>query len=224
MFVKMKTIQLQHQWIFFCIAAIIVDFIPFVRQPFLWVETFFHEISHGLMAILTGGKVVSLTLNYDGSGLCVSQGGISFLISFFGYFGSAAWGLLVYLVADNMKQRSAHIVMGFLIATLILVLVLWVHNTSTFIILAVMIALFSASFKFSDTKALKSLLQFIGIFVLLDAIRSPLTLIDGRDQGDGARLADLTFIPELIWVSVWMLAGLSMLFLIYHLSRKRRIL
>lgn len=224
MFVKMKTVPQQHQWIFFCIAAIIVDFIPFVRQPFLWVETFFHEISHGLMAILTGGKIVSLTLNYDGSGLCVSQGGVSFLISFFGYFGSAVWGLLVYLVADNMKPRSAHIVMGLLIAAFFLVMVLWAENTSTFIILAVMITLFSASFKYADSKALKSLLQFIGIFVLLDAIRSPLALIDGRDRGDGARLADLTFVPELVWIGVWMLSGLSMLFLIYHLSCKRRTL
>lgn len=217
----MRTVPQQHEWVLFCLAAVLIDFIPFVRQPFLWIETFFHEISHGLMAILSGGEITSLTLHYDGSGLCVSRGGVSILISFFGYFGSAAWGLLIYLMADNMKPRSAHAFMGLLIVLLFLVLVLWAENVSTLIILAIMITLFSAGFRYASSKTLKSLLQFIGIFVLLDAIRSPLALIDGRDHGDGARLADLTMVPELVWVAIWMLLGLSMLYLIYRLSSKR---
>jgi hypothetical protein len=211
----------RHQWLIFCVAAIILDFVPFVRRPFLWIETFFHEISHGLMAITSGGEIVSLTLHYDGSGLCTSQGGVSVLISFFGYFGSAAWGLLIYLLADNTKPRSAHAFIGLLIILLFLVLVLWAENISTYVILTIMITLFSAGFRYANSKTLKLLLQLIGIFVLLDAIRSPLALIDGRDHGDGARLADLTMVPELVWIALWMLSGLSMLFLIYRLSSDR---
>jgi len=124
----MKSIQNQNQLLLFCITAIIIDFIPGVKLPFLWSETFFHEISHGLMAVATGGSIVSLTLNYDGSGYCVSRGGVSLLIAFFGYFGCALWGLLIYLVADSMKPRFAHFFMVVFLGLLILTMLLWAEN------------------------------------------------------------------------------------------------
>lgn len=172
------------------------------------------------MAIITGGSIVSLSLNYDGSGFCAYQGGNIILISFFGYFGSAAWGSLIYLVADNMKPRHSHIFLGLLIVVLLLALVLWADKASTFIILGAMIMFFSAMFKFANSSVLKLLLRFIGIFVLLDAIRSSVALIDGQDRGDGSQLADITLIPEIVWISVWLLMGVSMLFLIYRMSYK----
>jgi len=172
------------------------------------------------MAIVTGGNIVSLSLNYDGSGFCVSQGGNFLLISFFGYFGSAVWGSLIYLVADNMKPRYSHVFLGLLIVVLLLALVLWADKASTIIILGAMIMLYSAMFKFADSSVLKSLLRFIGVFVLLDAIRSPAALIDGRDRGDGSQLADITLMPEIVWIGVWFLTGLSMLFFIYRMSYK----
>lgn len=201
-------------------AAIIVDYIPVINVPLLWSETFFHEISHGLMAILTGGNIVSITLNFDGSGYCVTQGGVPLLISFAGYSGSAAWGFLIYLLADNIKPGSAHIFMGFFIALLLISLILWAENISTYIIMALMIGLFSAFIKYTDSKRLTLILQFIGIFVLFDAIRSPLALIDGRNHGDGAKLSDLTYVPEIIWVGIWTGLGLAMLFIMYQMSHK----
>ena len=173
------------------------------------------------MAVITGGTINSLTLNYDGSGFCVSQGGISILTTFFGYFGSAVWGSLIYLIAGNMKPRFSHGFMALFIFVLLLTLVLWAQHMSTYIILVLMMALFSVMFKFADSMALKFLLQFIGIFVLLDALRSPLALIDGQSKGDGAKLAELTYVPELIWIGLWMSLALGLLVLIYKLSYKR---
>jgi hypothetical protein len=45
---------------------------------------------------------------------------------------------------------------------------------------------------------------------------SPLYLLDGQARGDGAALADLTFIPEVIWVAIWFSVAL---FAIYRLSK-----
>lgn len=216
----MKPLRQPDRLILFCIAAIAVDFIPFLRLPFLWSETFFHEISHGLMAIATGGSIVSLTLNYDGSGHCISQGGVLLLVSFFGYFGSALWGFLIYLLADNIRLQFSRPLMALFIGVLLLTMLLWAENLSTYLILAAMITFFCFFYKFTDVTALRSVLQFIGIFVLLDAIRSPLALIDGRDRGDGAHLSDITFIPEFIWIGIWLLSGLSMLFFAYKQSYK----
>jgi len=59
----------RQRLLLFIVAAFIVDYLPFINLPFLWSETFFHEISHGLAALLTGGSIDSITLNFNGAGL-----------------------------------------------------------------------------------------------------------------------------------------------------------
>jgi len=51
-------------------------------------------------------------------------------------------------------------------------------------------------------------LKLTGILVLVNSLYSPWYLIDGRSLGDGAALAELTMIPEFIWVLIWSLLGL----------------
>ena len=52
--------------------------------------------------------------------------------------------------------------------------------------------------------------------MLINSLMSPLYLLDGQARGDGAALADLTFIPEVIWVAIWFSVAL---FAIYRLSK-----
>ena len=59
------------------------------------------------------------------------------------------------------------------------------------------------------------LMKFIGIYVLLDAVRAPLHLLDGRSIGDGADLAEITFIPEIVWVIFWLSCGLYGLYFLW---------
>ena len=48
----------------------------------------FHELSHALMTIITGGEVVSLELSSNQGGMVLSRGGSRFLILSAGYLGS----------------------------------------------------------------------------------------------------------------------------------------
>lgn len=207
----------RHRFLFLFIAAIIIDYIPVIGIPFHWTETFFHEISHGLMALLSGGSIKSITLNYDGSGFCVSQGGVRFLVSFAGYFGSIFWGAMIYLSVDSMSPKKSHTLMGIFVVVL-LISAFWAKGMSTYIILSCMIALFSLIYKATSSQALKYILQLIGLFVLLDAIRSPLVLLDGKAKGDGASLSNITYVPEVVWVGVWFLLGIGALYMVYRSS------
>jgi hypothetical protein len=64
----------------------------------------FHEMSHGLMAIATGGRVLEITITADEGGACETEGGTALLIVGAGYLGSMFFGgLLLYL----SKFRSA---------------------------------------------------------------------------------------------------------------------
>lgn len=205
----------RQRLLLFIIAAFIVDYLPFINLPFLWSETFFHEISHGLAALFTGGSIDSITLNFNGSGLCTTRGGSAFIISFSGYAGSALWGLLIYSVAATLSKPSAKVMVGSMVVMLAVTLLLWARDVSTIIILLVLLLMYALPLYKSLWFSVTFFIQLVGIFVLLDAIRSPLYLLDGRDLGDGANLASYTWLPEFFWVALWFTIAASGLIVLW---------
>lgn len=167
----------------FIAVAFVIDYLPFVNLPFLWSETFFHEISHGLAAMITGGTILNIQLNFNGSGLCTTRGGLRFLVSFAGYAGSALWGLLIYSVANALSQDKSKFIVAAMVIMLGMTLLLWARDLATIVILLVLLLMYSLPFFKPLWFSLKYFIQLIGIFVMLDAIRSPLYLLDGRDLG-----------------------------------------
>ena len=80
--------------------------------PVKYLTVFFHEMSHGIMAILTGGSIVTLNLNFQQGGLCVSRGGIFSLILCAGYLGSLIWGCVLLILSG--KYRKSKEIINFL--------------------------------------------------------------------------------------------------------------
>lgn len=206
------TLTSRQQLILFIVAAFIVDYLPFINLPFLWSETFFHEISHGLAALLTGGSIRNISLFFDGSGLATTSGGSRFLISFSGYLGSALWGLLIYRVADSLSPKNAKLMVGTMVLMLGVTLLLWARDISSIIILLILLLMYVLPLVKSLWFSVKFFIQLVGVFVMLDAIRSPLYLLDGRDLGDGASLAQLTGLPEFLWVALWFVIAVGCLY------------
>lgn len=200
-----------------------IDYVPFINLPFLWSETFFHEISHGLAALLTGGSIHNISLNFNGSGLCITRGGVLFIVTFFGYAGSALWGLLIYRIANALSPGKSKFMVAVMLAMLSATLVLWARDVPTIIILIVLLLMYGFPLYRSLWISVNSFIQLVGVFVLLDAIRSPLYLLDGRDLGDGATLAELTSLPEIFWVTLWFAIALACLTLLWILPGKARV-
>lgn len=208
---------MNHSWfyrqrIWWLIALVLlVQQIPLVQHPFNWMETFFHEISHGIAALLTGGIVIAVSLNYNGSGLCLSQGGIASIVAFSGYLGSSLWGLLIFLLADRLNRQSSMLVVVLLVALMLWVAVFWASGLSTYVILGIMIAVFGFYFRFFKLATVHLLVSFIGLYVLLNSLSSPLVLLDGKSIGDGAALTVITHLPEIVWVVLWLAIALACL-------------
>lgn len=192
----------KHQFWLFVLVAIIFIQIPIVSVPFKWLESYFHEISHGLATLITGGSVVQIELFPNGAGLCTTRGGFTLLISFMGYAGAILWGCLIYSIA-SINQRVAKVASGMIVTLILASLIFWVRDLLTLLILLVVLGIFLLQFKLPQLGHLQKILKFTGIMVLLNSLLSPLYLLDGRSIGDGARLAEITFIPELIWVIIW---------------------
>jgi hypothetical protein len=81
----------------------------------------------------------------------------------------------------------------------------------------ILLVLFIVPFKFNKQHYLQKGLQLTGVMVLLNSIMSPFYLLDGRALGDGAALAQITYLPEFAWVVIWSSLGLAAA---YFLSKK----
>ncbi len=67
-------------------------------QPVKLMVVLFHEMSHGIVALASGGKVLNIGITADEGGFCESDGGVTLLIVSAGYLGSMlTGGLLLYL-------------------------------------------------------------------------------------------------------------------------------
>jgi len=209
----------KHHFFILLFFAIVIKQLPLISIPFNWLESYFHEISHGIAAILTGGKVLRIQLFANGAGLCTTQGGISFVISFSGYAGATLWGWGIYKLA-SAHQKAAQ---GFSVLILILLvssIVLWGRDLLTWFILGVLAALFLLTIKLQKIHYLQRLMQLFGLLILLNSLSSPSYLLDGRHLGDGAALASMTFIPEVIWILIWFSIALLALYSLYKATKK----
>lgn len=181
-----------------------------ISWPLKWAETFYHELSHGLICLLTGGRIRTITLNWDGSGCCTTYGGWRIPTLLAGYMGASLWGGLLYMVGWLLGSQGGTWWLKAELLILGTVTLFWVRDLRTLIIVAFIAGVYGASLVLPNTLWLPYILQFIGIYVMLNAIRAPLFLIDGEHVGDGAALADaFVIIPEGLWILFWFLFALA---------------
>lgn len=218
---KHNSSSLWNKYHFFILLllAIVIKQLPLVSIPFNWLESYFHEISHGIAAMLTGGSVLRIQLFASGAGLCTTQGGINFIISFAGYAGATLWGWGIYKLA-SAHQKVAQVFSVLIFILLVSSIVLWGRDLLTWVILGVLAILFLLTIRLHKTHYLQRLMQLFGLLILLNSLSSPSYLLDGRNIGDGAALAASTFIPEFVWVFIWFSIALFALYSLYKTARK----
>ncbi len=182
--------------------------LPFVRLPLRWLETFFHEMSHGLAALLTFGRPLKLELKWNGAGMMTSRGGWSIPILLAGYIGASLWGLVIYLAGYYMAQGSAVLLTATLFVFIVVCTLLFVRDVVTLFIMGLLAGFFFIPLQFTHLEFFPDLLRFIGLGVGFNALKAPLDLIDGKLEGDGADLQRKTLIPEGVWILLWFFIGI----------------
>ncbi len=199
----------RSEFVVLMVAAVVISYLPFVNWPFMWVQTFFHEISHGVAALITGGGIDRIELHLRGSGVCYTRGGVRFVVAIAGYAGAALSGMLFYLSVTGLGQRNVRFFSALFGGLALVTLALWGRDLMTILILIVISALcFIPLINNWRPEVMRLFMQFVGCYILLDALKSPLYLIDARNIGDGATLAKMTYIPEIVWIGLWELCAL----------------
>ncbi|MFA5137660.1 MAG: M50 family metallopeptidase [Elusimicrobiota bacterium] len=171
--------------------------------PLKILVVFFHEISHGLAAVLTGGSIVNLKVSADQSGLACTTGGCRFVVLSAGYLGSFAWGSALILAAAFVKR--ARILSGLLGVVLAAITLLYVRNPFGILFGALAAAAFLASARWLNDLTNDFLIRVVGVtscgYAILDIYSD--TISRKVCCSDASRLASITFIPSLVWGVLW---------------------
>jgi hypothetical protein len=108
----------------FLIAFILWQFNPFspVVYPLRLFVTFIHELGHGTVALLTGGKFLNFQVMPSGAGLAYTSGGFRPAIIAAGYIGTAIFGaVLLYTANRSAQPQRISILLGVVFAVLTLI-------------------------------------------------------------------------------------------------------
>ncbi|MEW6507544.1 MAG: M50 family metallopeptidase [Bacteroidota bacterium] len=202
------------------IAVLLLWETPII-YPIKLMVILFHEISHGFAAILTGGKVIDLSIELDLSGVCHIEDGNQIAIASAGYIGSFLFGMILFYSSLNriFSKVFLPVIFGLIIIFLInsskneyLILI-----TSGLVLLLLLI-IFVLPSLISDI-VLKTLGIISCFYIVLDIKQD---IFDSTDYySDAYILAELTGINQMFWGLLWLVIAILGIILLLRLSHRQ---
>lgn len=184
--------------------------------PLRLLVVFFHELSHGLAALLTGGSIISLTLSPDEGGLATTQGGNLFLIISAGYVGSLLFGIALFLIA--LRTKADRLVTAALGLCTLLIAALYIRDgfPLAFCSLTGLSLLLIA--RFLPVQVNDLTLRIVGlasmIYVPQDIISD--TIARAHLRSDARILAEEYGGATMLWGGVWLVISLAVIALTFR--------
>ena len=191
--------------VIFLVFALFNWYSPVV-SPVKYITVFFHELSHGVAAIATGGSIEKITLSYRFGGVCYTRGGNRFIILNAGYVGSLLWGALILISACKLQfKRELTVALGFL---LFFVAAIWIRNMEGLVISIFTGAALIGIAKYGSEILCDQILRSIGLiscFYAIFDIKSD--AIDRTiESSDAYKIGQMFSVPDwfvgIIWIII----------------------
>ena len=165
---------------------------------------FLHEISHGIVAVATGGAIHQITLSPLLGGACHCPGGNAFLTLSAGYLGSLFWGGVI-LEAGRRAGRRADRVVHLVGGAMVVITLLFVRGAFGLVFGILFGAALLLAARSMSNDANRTLLNVLGLTSCLYAVLDIKADILDRPllESDAAMLGDLTGVPTLVWGVLW---------------------
>lgn len=189
-----------------------------VVYPIKLFTVLIHEISHGIMAILTGGSVTAIHFAFDLSGITTTKGGNTILIASAGYLGSLIIGALFFISANKLTFQKW---LTLIVASIITITAVNVMQNGLQIFFSLIIALgiFLAP-RLINIKYSSLLFKFLGLtscfYVIVDIKQDLLTL--SLRETDTQILEYLTGFPAFLIGLIWFVISVTIVFFLLRKS------
>ena len=192
----------------------------FIGIVFLWdtlfvyplkiFVVFMHEVSHGLAAVVTGGKIVEIQVNQQQGGHALTQGGSRFWTLTAGYLGSLLWGgLILLLAARTHLDKAISVIIGL---GMVAISIGFGESTFTYLFgISFGVVLLAVGF-FLPEVVNDWTLRVIGVTSCLYAILDIKSDILDRShlRSDARMLSEITGLPTLFWGILWILIAIGL--------------
>lgn len=204
------------------IAAVFALWNTPLMIPLKILVVFFHEVSHGVAAVLTGGSIESISISPQQGGLTVTRGGNLFLITSAGYLGSLLFGVFLFLMA--LKGRADKLVMGALGGLLLVVAALYMREIFALAFTVAAGAGMIAAAKYLPNQVNDIALRVIGltsmIYVPFDILSD--TILRSGQRSDAYTMAQQFGGATVLWGGLWLLISLAVIWYALKNSLGRR--
>lgn len=203
----------------------VVPLIGLINYPFRLLLTMVHELGHGLAALVTGGEFIRFVIFPNGAGLAYTAGGWRFVVIPAGYLGVAIFGAALILLGRNHRwSRGAMAVIGG--AMIILAIRYGLPSIFSMQIFNGVLTtgsgvIFGLVFLWVAVRATPGWIIFLLHLLAIEAgltAFSDLTTVIGISTrffdvpaNDAQSMAELTFIPAIVWALLWAVAALLLI-------------
>jgi hypothetical protein len=179
----------------------------YILYPFTILATWFHEMTHGLMALLLGGKFEKLIIFPNGSGIAYYSGPLflepisSVLVASAGPMGPPLAGAGLIMASRNPKASS--MILKFLGIFLLFSALVWVRSIFGFIAILVMGAIV-LGISFMRSQEMRNFaVQFLGVQACV-ATYFQIDYLFSYSAGplgisDTGRIQQILFLPYWFW-------------------------
>jgi len=198
-------IAIKGHWQLIILTALVFAFWPTpALLPLKILIVFFHEVSHGLAAIFTGGQIEALTLSAAQGGMATTRGGNLFAIYSAGYLGSLLTGVLLFLIARH--TRFDRLLMGLLGLAILLLTAFYIRDLFPLAAMTTAGVAMLASARFLGQQVNDLLLSIIGLTSMIYAPYDIFTDTIARTstQSDAYRLAETYGGTAMFWGVTWL--------------------
>ena len=206
-------------WSIFIIALLVFfiwqsPFLGNIRYPFILLGTWFHEMGHGITALILGGKFNYLEIYSNGGGVAYTsyQTNKLFLpynitralVAFGGLIGPCIMGGIQIISATN--QKFSKWILITLVLSIIISLIFWVKSTIGIIVLALISIALSIIIYLKKPRLINWTVLFLGLqstlstYLQLDYLFTSSFERNGKNNiSDTQTIADSLFGNHWFW-------------------------
>ncbi len=217
------------------LVSLVLWNLPFgglLLYPFKLFATWLHELSHGVVMLVTGAGFDHLEIYRDTSGLAYARYGVSgpagAAIASAGYMGAPLFGA-VFLVLGQTR-RGARSVLAALGLMLALSAALFIRNNFGLVAVGIGAAAFLVAAAFAGEALAVLLVNFVAAQSCINAVLDIRVLfrenlvVNGQamQASDAHSMAEAAFGPPWLWAVVWMVWSLALFFVALRLVYLRQ--
>lgn len=207
----MKTLKGHWQLIAITAAVFALWQTPVVLPLKIFV-IFLHELSHGLAAVFTGGRIEGISLSAQQGGHALTRGGNGFVILSAGYVGSLVLGAGLLVVA--LRTHADRLVVGLCGVVMLAVTALYIRDLFPLVFCILAGGALLAVARFLPHDANDMVLRIIGLTSLMYV---PYDIFDDTIARSGLRsdafmLSEEYGGPTVFWGGLWLMISLWVIY------------